>query len=79
MRWDSLKQGDKFGKLTVLKYHHSTKRRDGSAGERVMLCKCECGNEVQVRTSNLKSGNTISCGCYHSSQTVKSNKLRVGE
>jgi len=27
------------------------------------LCKCDCGKEVQVLTSNLTSGNTKNCGC----------------
>lgn len=77
MRKDSLKSGDKFGRLTVIDCHHSAKRRDGSAGERVMLCLCECGEKTQVKTSNLKSGNTKSCGCLHSDSTVKSNKARA--
>lgn len=79
MRKDSLKSGDVFGRLTVIKLHHSAKRRDGSAGERIMLCKCECGNEVQVRTSNLKSGTTKSCGCLQSDKTKKSNLSRAGK
>lgn len=27
-------------------------------------CKCECGNEVVVTASHLRSGHTKSCGCY---------------
>lgn len=76
MRVNSLKQGDSFGRLKVKEYSYSTKRRNGLAGERVMLCECECGNEVLVRTSNLKSGNTTSCGCYHSERTIESNISR---
>ena len=26
-------------------------------------CKCDCGNEIDVRLSSLTSGNTTSCGC----------------
>jgi hypothetical protein len=76
MRHDSLKSGDTFGRLIVIGYSHSTKRRDGSLGERVMNCTCQCGKKVKVRTSNLKSGNTKSCGCWHQEATVKSNQLR---
>ena len=76
MRKDSLKAGDTFGRLTVIRFHHSSKRRDGSAGERIMLCLCTCGKEVEVRTSNLKSGTTKSCGCLHSENTRKSNLVR---
>lgn len=28
------------------------------------LCKCDCGNLVKIRGSNLRAGNTVSCGCY---------------
>jgi len=28
-----------------------------------VLCTCECGNSLSVRASNLRSGNTQSCGC----------------
>lgn len=75
-RKDSVKPGDTFGKLTVYKYSYSCLRKDGSAGERVMLCKCDCGEEVEVRGSNLRSGNTLSCGCHHSEMSKKSNKIR---
>jgi hypothetical protein len=27
-------------------------------------CICACGNEFVANTDNLRSGNTISCGCY---------------
>lgn len=76
MRKDSLKEGDVFGRLTVVSLSHSTKRKDGRAGERVMNCVCSCGSKIPVRTSNLKSRNTTSCGCYQSDMTVKSNKGR---
>lgn len=76
MRHDSLKVGDIFGRLVVAGYSHSSKRRDGSAGERVMNCTCLCGNNVKVKTSNLKSGNTKSCGCLHQDRTIESNRSR---
>ncbi len=77
-RADSLRPGDRSGRLTVIDYSHSIKRKDGRSGERVMLCSCECGGEVKCRTSNFKSGNTKSCGCLHSESTSKSN-VRRGE
>jgi len=75
-RKNSLRKGDVFGRLTVIEVDHSITRADGAAGVRVMRCQCECGNTVLVRTPNLKSGNTKSCGCFHSDQTIKSNKNR---
>jgi len=26
-------------------------------------CRCDCGNELELRRSNVRSGNTQSCGC----------------
>ena len=78
MRRDSLKEGDKFSKLTVISFSHSVLRKNGKTGERVMNCICECGESAKVRTSNLRSGNTKSCGCHQSKMTIESNKNRGG-
>lgn len=49
--------GERFGRLTVT----------GKAYVKNLTtywhCKCDCGNEVDVCTSNLKNGSTMSCGC----------------
>lgn len=45
--------GQKFTKLTVLKY----------LGKSTWLCKCDCGNETKVSTYHLNSGTVKSCGC----------------
>jgi len=76
VRFDSLIGGEKFNRITVVCYSHTSKIKDGSTGERIMNCICDCGNKLKVKTSNLKSGNTNSCGCYHSDQSIKSNKDR---
>jgi hypothetical protein len=36
----------------------------GKSWHRFVKCKCECGNEVEIRYSSLTSGNTRSCGCF---------------
>lgn len=51
-------KGQKFGKLTALKLGEKTK----DSGY-YWICKCECGNIVNVRGSCLRSGNTTSCKC----------------
>lgn len=28
------------------------------------LCQCDCGSATAVHTGNLRSGNTLSCGCW---------------
>lgn len=30
-----------------------------------VLWNCRCGSQVLVNTSNLNTGNTMSCGCLH--------------
>lgn len=55
--------GQKFNKLTVIKRDGSDKR-----GEARWICKCECGNQITVLSSNLRSGHTTSCGCERRSR-----------
>lgn len=61
--------GKVFGRLTVI-------REDGrdKHGQKLWLCKCECGNETHVRTGNLRSGGTSSCGCLASE--LSSNRMK---
>ena len=49
--------GETFERLTVVAGLASN--RHG----KVWLCACSCGNQVQVNTRSLVSGNTKSCGC----------------
>ena len=51
--------GKSFGKLTVIKRSKDKK----NAGHTFWKCQCDCGNTLIVDSSNLKSGNTRSCGC----------------
>lgn len=37
------------------------------------LCKCDCGSDVIVRGSNLRNGNTKSCGCIRKERTKMLN------
>lgn len=55
--------GKRFGKLIVLKRIEDYVFNSGRK-ERQWLCKCDCGNEINVIGTNLKRGNTKSCGCY---------------
>lgn len=49
--------GQTFGKLTVTGFAYTQKKQPR------WRCKCECGNFKTVLASNLKTGNTKSCGC----------------
>ena len=50
--------GQTFGRLKVI-------RRAGVTANRKVLweCQCECGTTCTVRTAQLRSGKTQSCGC----------------
>jgi hypothetical protein len=47
--------GQQYGRLLVLRRIQSTPVK--------WLCQCSCGSETQVLTTNLRNGNTQSCGC----------------
>lgn len=55
--------GNQYGYLTVLKRAENIVTPNGRSHV-AWLCKCECGNEVVVRGSNLRGGCTKSCGCH---------------
>lgn len=54
--------GQKFNMLVVLK---RVEDKISPSGQKYVqwLCKCECGNECIVQSTNLKTGHTTSCGC----------------
>lgn len=51
--------GKRFGKLTVLEFAYTEQKSRKSFWK----CRCDCGNVKVICASNLKSGNTSSCGC----------------
>ena len=51
--------GQRYGKLTVLE-------PAANIGDKTAwLCRCDCGNEVVVKTRHLRNGHVKSCGCIH--------------
>lgn len=64
--------GDKYGRLTVLFLQPERKRK-----QKVWHCKCDCGNEIDVVQSALRSGNTKSCGCLAKENGLKQGKKRI--
>lgn len=52
--------GQKFGRLTVIKYISTNKY-----GQSRWLCLCGCGKEKIIMGNDLKNGHTKSCGCLH--------------
>jgi hypothetical protein len=63
-----LKNGEKFGQLTVMECCGTDKQQ-----RRVYKCLCDCGNYTITTAPHLRSGNTKSCGCL----VLKENKSRT--
>ena len=65
--------------LTGQRFHRLTVLEDvGRSSEQTVLwrCRCDCGTEITVRGSALRSGHTRSCGCFHS-ETAR-NRIKHG-
>lgn len=60
--------GRVYHRLTVIEEVGKTK-----ANKYIYKCECECGNYVNVVSSNLRTGNTQSCGCYNLEIVKKNN------
>lgn len=54
----SVHVGDRFGLLVVVEEAGRARNR-----ERMFRCRCDCGSETVVMSSNLRRGNQKSCGC----------------
>lgn len=52
--------GMKFGRLTVMDYHHTN-----ASQYACWRCRCDCGKVVVVPGKSLRTGNTKSCGCLN--------------
>ncbi len=61
----------RFGRLLVLL------RGDNRGGRPWWLCRCDCGRELTVAASSLRTGNTRSCGCL-AAETKRSMHLVHG-
>lgn len=61
--------GRRYGRLVVL-------RRSGTCYPIRWNCKCDCGNTKVVRGTELKCGNTKSCGCIQMTQNGAARRGR---
>lgn len=46
-----------------------SKGKKDKASHQYWICKCDCGNIVEINSDNLRRGLTQSCGCLHSEIT----------
>lgn len=69
--------GCRFGMLTVLNRaeDHICK---GGQHKTMWLCRCDCGKETVVCTQSLKSGGTLSCGCYRQKRAKEGHTIHGG-
>lgn len=73
--------GKMFGKLTVIKQAEDYICQSNNQHFSQWWCKCDCGNEelVLVRTCNLISKHTQSCGCIRRNKKRNANKYQIFE
>lgn len=69
------KVGQRFGKLTVTKYLGTKIQNNGKLIAN-WLCKCDCGNEIEVITSGLTEGRA--CGCGRRNRRQAPFRMRQG-
>lgn len=60
--------GKKYGMITPLKYLY------GKGIEEVWLCKCDCGNEIELIKKSIYSSKGTSCGCIAKEQKRNASK-----
>lgn len=65
--------GHKYGYLKVTNQYEI--RRKNNKNNVFWLCECDCGGKIFVSNCHLRTGHTISCGCYSRNK----GKLSPGE
>ena len=68
MKKEIIKKGDKFGRLTAVRFDHV-----GRNYQQCWLFECSCGNEKIIKVNGVKTGNTKSCGCLGVEKRLKAN------
>lgn len=69
--------GKKFGRLIVLRRGEDEILSNGNRQLR-WRCRCDCGTERDLRAGTLKSGSSLSCGCYKYEQLSENAKHGFG-
>jgi hypothetical protein len=64
--------GRRYGRLVV------GDRATNTGNQTAWHCRCDCGNSVVCRSSNLRSGNTTSCGCLAIEHLVARHAVHGG-
>lgn len=67
-----VKEGDRFGRLTVIRELKKPVSLINSH-HRLIELRCDCGQEISALLNNLRRGLTQSCGCFRHERQVESN------
>lgn len=65
--------GKTFGRLKVM-----ARAENGKDNSSRWLCLCACGKEKTIRSKSLRTGSTVSCGCFRS-EKMRKEKTKHGE
>lgn len=63
--------GNLYGKLKVIQNNGTKNNR------KIWLCQCECGNLIEVSTTDLRMGNVTSCGKCPSRESTGEHEIRM--
>lgn len=63
-----LGEGEVFGRLTILS------EAPPKSGQKIYICRCECGNVGNYYAGNLRSGRCQSCGCLRQDSASKTHR-----
>lgn len=66
--------GDVYGRLTVV-----AELPTGANYRRYFECRCVCGKTIRVSMTHLRTGHTISCGCYRIDNPVRLTHGEAGK
>lgn len=70
--------GQRFGSIAVIGEDTCGQGKDKEKRVR-WICQCDCGKVWSVRGSNLRQGNTRSCGCLNNKQKLKHGLINTPE
>lgn len=72
--------GHRFGQLVVSEEREPVIYcwRNKTIKRRQYFCQCDCGGGVVAEQSNLRTGNTTSCGCASSQNTIGNRSTKHG-
>lgn len=69
MKRIEIKTGEVYGNLTVIS--ECVPRIYSGYPHRVFMCQCKCGETKEILLSKIRTGHTISCGCYKKEVFIK--------